>query len=602
MSPGRDGIVIFSGGSAANSLVDVFESVRKSKACSLSYIIPISDNGGSSSELIRVFGGPGIGDVRSRLVRLIPQHPPSKEREAIGALLSYRLSGTDSRDARNGWADIVEGTSDLWHEISSAKKELVRSFLNLVNLEILKRSRPPTSTFDFRSASIGNLFLTGARLFSGSFESAIYLLSAVCGIPDEEVKVVPSINSNFSHHIAAELEDGTVIVGQNSISHPSVTIEKAGDAQSLPKDLAPVLSQNGEAHQALPLGASLSRASISGHDLDLLQEAEDAHPPFTLPTLRTNNITFSKSADELDDLPSRIRRVHYVNSFGQEILPPANPRAVQALRQAQSVIYSIGSLYTSIVPNLVLRGMGDAMRKSHATFKILILNGCLDREVGPHEPNREFTAIDFIDAIVKAGEQSRSVVWPKPAADKDSHNVPEVQVDLTEEDFTRRPSFQRAYSEGTDLPRVASDPYSKALPPPMLASALPSRVPSPLASPRGLTPRLISTATSSRSSSTPSPIHRHYVTHVIHLPNSNGTPFVDQELLLTQYGIRCIRVYGRRNKSGPGMIYDPQALQGAIEAVLGGRGQDQGLPDSMDGLVKPRIFERERGRRKTVDL
>lgn len=28
-------------------------------------IIPISDNGGSTSELIRVFGGPGIGDVRS---------------------------------------------------------------------------------------------------------------------------------------------------------------------------------------------------------------------------------------------------------------------------------------------------------------------------------------------------------------------------------------------------------------------------------------------------------------------------------------------------------------------------------------------------------
>lgn len=34
---------------------------------SQSSIIPISDNGGSSSELIRVFGGPGIGDVRSKL-------------------------------------------------------------------------------------------------------------------------------------------------------------------------------------------------------------------------------------------------------------------------------------------------------------------------------------------------------------------------------------------------------------------------------------------------------------------------------------------------------------------------------------------------------
>lgn len=59
------GIVVFSGGSAANNLVDVFEHVRKSSVALLSYIIPISDNGGSSSELIRVFGGPGIGDIRS---------------------------------------------------------------------------------------------------------------------------------------------------------------------------------------------------------------------------------------------------------------------------------------------------------------------------------------------------------------------------------------------------------------------------------------------------------------------------------------------------------------------------------------------------------
>jgi hypothetical protein len=59
------GIVVFSGGSAANSLVDVFGTVRDDKKCPLSYVIPISDNGGSSSELIRVFGGPGtyITDV-----------------------------------------------------------------------------------------------------------------------------------------------------------------------------------------------------------------------------------------------------------------------------------------------------------------------------------------------------------------------------------------------------------------------------------------------------------------------------------------------------------------------------------------------------------
>jgi hypothetical protein len=53
------GVVIFSGGSAANNLVDVFREVTEEKKRPLSYVIPISDNGGSSSELIRVFAGPG---------------------------------------------------------------------------------------------------------------------------------------------------------------------------------------------------------------------------------------------------------------------------------------------------------------------------------------------------------------------------------------------------------------------------------------------------------------------------------------------------------------------------------------------------------------
>ena len=55
----RNGIAVFSGGTAANNLVDVFESVRDANQSTLAYIIPVSDNGGSSSELIRVFGGPG---------------------------------------------------------------------------------------------------------------------------------------------------------------------------------------------------------------------------------------------------------------------------------------------------------------------------------------------------------------------------------------------------------------------------------------------------------------------------------------------------------------------------------------------------------------
>jgi len=95
-----------------------------------------------------------------RLVHLIPddgRHDP--ERTAIKAFFSHRLS-SDARTARLEWLDIVEARHALWTDMSSPKKELVRSFLNLLNLEIVKRARP-SSVFSFESASVGNLFLTG---------------------------------------------------------------------------------------------------------------------------------------------------------------------------------------------------------------------------------------------------------------------------------------------------------------------------------------------------------------------------------------------------------------------------------------------------------
>ncbi|CAI7673470.1 unnamed protein product [Penicillium palitans] len=381
------GIVVISGGSAANNLVDVFNALRESKNCPLSYIIPISDNGGSSSELIRIFGGPGIGDVRSRLVRLIPDSPANPERSAVKALFNHRLPA-EAGIATNEWQSIVDGTSGLWTAITPAKKELIRSFFNVLNLEILKRARPPSSTFDFTSASVGNLFLTAARLFSGSFESAIYLLGSICGVPSDLVRVIPAINSNFSHHISASLADGTVIVGQNSISHPSE---------------ATALEHNSRSRRPSLLLADGDDVDYTDSEMSDPTTYEEDHLPGSLATLRNKNIKFSKTENE--DLSSRITRIWYINPYGQEIRPPANPRVLEAINDSQAIIYSIGSLYTSIVPAIVLRGVGKSIVSSPARHKILILNGSLDRETGP--PSAPFAASDFVEAIVSAGEESR---------------------------------------------------------------------------------------------------------------------------------------------------------------------------------------------------
>ncbi|OBS17816.1 hypothetical protein FPOA_09546 [Fusarium poae] len=412
--PSVTGIVVFSGGSAANNLVDVFESVREANQCTLSYVIPISDNGGSSSEIIRVFGGPGIGDVRSRLVRLIPDDNGNPETVAIKHFFNHRLP-KNYAIARSEWFEILEATHPLWDDISSPKRELIRSYLNSFNLEVVKRMKP-SSRFDYSGASIGNLFLTGARLFTGSFEAAIYLLSSICSVPDR-IAVLPALNTNFASHIAAGLEDGTIITGQNDISHPSAP------TAAVPGTSAGVHSP------------SVSRQGPWHHDH---HHVEDANLPGTLPALRRPAIAFSKEQEE--DLPARISRLWYINPYGEEIKMPANPRVLDALGSVHSVVYSIGSLFTSLIPSLVLRGVGDAITSPHVRNKILILNGTTDRETGPS--TTPFTGLDFVGAIANALADSRSL--PKPS----------------EEDYNQYVSHV-IYIEGPTSPKVDKQKFGQ---------------------------------------------------------------------------------------------------------------------------------------------
>ncbi len=373
-------------------------------------------------------------------------------------------------------------------------------------------------------------------------------------MPDDIVRVIPAINSNFTHHIAAGLADGSVIVGQNSISHPSE--HTALEAPSSP------LSPGSKKHRSrLSLGdpeAILTDDEIVGASLDSDHELryraqadpeheEDANLPGSLATLRKPNIKFSKSyshnssSSPNDDLPSRIERLWYINPYGQEISPPPNPRVCEAIRSAQAIIYSIGSLYTSIIPSIVLRGVGEAIRKSPAArTKILILNGSLDREVGPRRD--PFTALDFVEAIVRAGEESRGVSW-----------------------------------------RGSSPPRPDTLPP----NEVPAVGVTLNGTPSAPTP----------TKPNPQSIHSTYITHLIHLSGPAGiVPHVDAPRLRA-LGIHTVKVYGRKiEEMGPdaetvvkGMTYDPEALKGALETILGRRGM--GVLDSAAAAGEEAVLE-----------
>ncbi|CAG8731762.1 20302_t:CDS:2 [Racocetra persica] len=338
-------LVVISGGTACNLIVNTLQDITTD----VSYVLGLSDNGGSTSEILRVLGGPGIGDIRSRLVRLIKVKKGDYQKAAIKNLLSYRLPVEGNEiDIRNEWLEVVEGTHSLWRNIPSEIKGTLRGFLVHFQAELLRRAH---KKFDFRNGTITGI--------------------------SESTRVIPIINTNNSVAIAAELDNGTIITGQCEISHPSQ-----------------------EPHNSPPI-------ADNAYENFMWQDS----PTETFNSMKIvsrSNLIFDKS--KVVTLNRRIHRIYYINEYGQEIFPSVNSKVLKTLSMKLALIYSIGSLYTSIMPCLILRGVGKAIAESTTLkHKILILNGSNDRETD------QFTALDFITTIVDGCNSSLRFdgFWPK---------------------------------------------------------------------------------------------------------------------------------------------------------------------------------------------
>ncbi|MCI2105714.1 MAG: YvcK family protein [Intestinimonas sp.] len=88
----------------------------------------------------------------------------------------------------------------------------------------------------------------------------------------------------------------------------------------------------------------------------------------------------------------RISRVHLVPEC-----PPALPQTLQAIAEADLILLGPGSLYTSIIPNLLVDGVADAIRTSSA-LKIYVCN--IMTQEGETEG---YTASDHLSALLEHG-------------------------------------------------------------------------------------------------------------------------------------------------------------------------------------------------------
>ncbi|XP_052201450.1 uncharacterized protein YNL011C [Diospyros lotus] len=320
-NPGQPSLLVFSGGTAFNGVVEELKKLTTRVA----HVLPVSDDGGSTAEIVRVLGGPAVGDIRSRCLRLSDQS--TSEALAVRRLLGHRLP-LNAQQAKSEWYDIVEGEHSLWEGVSKPYRETIRAFLVYFQNQILRLSN---ESFCFSNGSIGNFFFAGARIFFQSLDAAIFLFSRVSDIPTESL-VLPVISTNDRLTLGCELWDGTIIRGQNEISHPT----------------------NGSME---PI----------------------------------NKVSSSTPA-----LPSRIKGVFYMSSEGSnllhEVFPTVNPTVLDHLKTVDCIIYAMGSLFTSICPSLVLLGIGEII-STRSCPKVLMLNGTHDRETTGFSASSFVTAI-----------------------------------------------------------------------------------------------------------------------------------------------------------------------------------------------------------------
>ncbi|CAD6237868.1 unnamed protein product [Miscanthus lutarioriparius] len=268
------------GGTAFNGVVEELKKVTTRVV----HVLPVSDDGGSTAEIVRVLGGPAVGDIRSRCLRLSDES--TAEALSVRKLLGHRLP-IDPSEAKLEWYQIVEGDHSLWEGVSRPYRETIRAFLVYFHSEVC---------------------LTCDIYFDGQLKC-------------------------FASPMAGDSsKDGTIIRCQNEISHPS----------------------NG-------------RREI-----------------------------VNKDCNSCSALPSRIKRVFYMSSEGSnllhEVFPEVNHTVLEQLSKVDCVVYALGSLFTSVCPSLVLRGIGETIA-SRSIPKVLLLNGSHDRETAGLSASGFVTAI-----------------------------------------------------------------------------------------------------------------------------------------------------------------------------------------------------------------
>lgn len=265
------------------------------------HIITPFDSGGSSAKLRQAFHMPAVGDIRNRLMALAEQSFQGSPE--ICELFAHRLpeKAPHSR-LRSELTQMARGKHPLTAQVPSPMGPIICS-----HMQDFLTHMP--EGFDLQGASIGNLVLTAGYLSNQRLlDSAIYLFA---GLVQARGVVRPVVDQY--RHLAAQLESGTVFVGQHRLT----------------------------GKESAPISAPVRRLYL----------CEDSRTP------RPASV----------QIRSKVRDL---------------------IRSAELICYPMGSFYSSLIANLLPRGVGEAVSSLECP-KIYVPNTGTDPEARGLDPNSQ---------------------------------------------------------------------------------------------------------------------------------------------------------------------------------------------------------------------
>ena len=194
-------ILFFSGGTALKKTSSMLTQYTHNTI----HVITPFDSGGSSAVIRNHFKMLAVGDIRNRLMALADQSVLGNPE--IYKLFSYRLpKDADEDELRAEFADMMECKHPLVRNIPAPMRKIIRNhFIQFASI---------MEDFNLRGASIGNIILTAGYISNRRhIDPVIYIFSKLV-----EVRGIVRPTVNMDIHLAAELENGSFVVGQHLLT------------------------------------------------------------------------------------------------------------------------------------------------------------------------------------------------------------------------------------------------------------------------------------------------------------------------------------------------------------------------------------------------